>query len=122
MDLNFRSISPEMPLSEVAKAFLTYKQGGFPVAEDGRVFGIITLEDLRTVPQEKWEKTRVKKVMTGAEKLQVLRPRDNAYDAFLKLTNNDLGRLPVVDNGEVVGMVTRNSIILLLAVKCDKCI
>lgn len=122
METNFRSISPKMPLHELAKAFLTYKQGGFPVVEDGRIFGIVTLEDLRTIPQDKWEKTIVKKVMTDAEKLHFLKPKDNAFDAFLKLTNNDLGRLPVVENGEVVGMVTRNSIILLLAVKCDKSI
>ena len=122
MEDNFRSISPKMPLSELSKAFLTYKQGGFPVIHDSKVFGIVTLEDLREIPHEKWEKVKVKKVMTGLEKLQTLKPKDSAYDAFLKLTNNDLGRLPVVDGGEVVGMVTRNSIILLLAVKCDKCI
>ena len=58
--------------------------------------------------------------MTGAEKLETLQPTDTAYDAFLKLTNNDFGRLPVVENNKVIGLVTRNAIILLLAVKCDK--
>ncbi len=120
MDREFEKVQPKMLLRDLAKAFLDYKQGGFPVEEGDKLIGLVTLHDLRSVPRVKWGTTRVEAIMTGAEKLETLRPTDTAYNAFLKLTNNDFGRLPVIEKGKVVGLVTRNSIILLLAVKCDK--
>jgi len=120
MDREFKKIPPKMLLRDLAKAFLDYKQGGFPVEEGDKLIGLVTLQDLRSVPRVKWATTRVDAIMTGAEKLETLQPTDTAYDAFLKLTNNDFGRLPVVENNKVIGLVTRNAIILLLAVKCDK--
>lgn len=122
MDREFKKIPPKMLLRDLAKAFLDYKQGGFPVEEGDRLVGLVTLHDIRNVPRTKWASTRVESIMTKADKLETLKLSDNAYDAFLKLTNNDFGRLPVVENNKVVGLVTRNSIILLLAVKCDKCV
>lgn len=122
MDKNFKSVSPKMLLKDLADIFLDWKQGGFPVEEDDRLQGIVTLEDLRSVSREKWAVVRVEKIMTDAEKLETLRPTDSAYDAFLKMTHTKFGRLPVIAGKKVVGLVTRNSIILLLAVKCDKCI
>jgi len=122
MEKDFKNVTPGTLLKDLAKDFLDYKQGGFPVEENDHLVGIITIEDLRRVPRTKWSKIKVSEIMTGAEKLLTLRPADTAYDAFLKMANNEFGRLPVVENNKVVGLVTRNSIILLLAVKCDKCI
>lgn len=119
MDTNFKSVDPEMTLKKLADLFLKYKQGGFPVISNEKLVGMVTLEDLRRMPRKKWLITKVKEVMTSD--LQTLRPTDNGYDAFLKMTNYDVGRLPVVDNGKLVGLVTRNSIIFVLAVKCERC-
>ncbi len=122
MEKDFKNVPRSMTLKDLAKAFLDYKQGGFPVEENDKLLGIITIEDLRQVPRTKWAKTTVGEVMTSADKLLTIRSTDTAYDAFLKMASNEFGRLPVVENEKVVGLVTRNSIILLLAVKCDKCI
>ena len=122
MEKDFKSVPTDMSLKDLSGAFLDYKQGGFPVEENNKLLGIVTIEDLRQVPRTKWAKTKVGEIMTGAEKLMTLRPADTAYDAFLKMANNEFGRLPVVSGGKVVGLVTRNSIILLLAIKCDKCV
>lgn len=120
MDKEFKKIPPKMLLRDLARAFIDYKQGGFPVEEGDKLIGLVTLHDLRSVPRAKWNTTRVDAIMTPAKKLETLKLGDTAYDAFLKLTNNDFGRLPVVENDKVIGLVTRNAIILLLAVKCDK--
>ncbi|MBI5071306.1 site-2 protease family protein [Candidatus Falkowbacteria bacterium] len=122
MEKDFKSVPRNMTLKDLGKAFLDYKQGGFPVEENDKLLGIITIEDLRQVPRTKWAKTAVGEVMTSADKLLTIRSADTAYDAFLKMASNEFGRLPVVENEKVVGLVTRNSIILLLAVKCDNCI
>lgn len=122
MEKDFKNVPPSMLLKDLAKAFLDWKQGGFPVEENDRLVGIVTIQDLRQAPRKKWPKLTVAEIMTSAEKLTTIRPSDTAYDAFLKMANNEFGRLPVVLDNKVVGLVTRNSIILLLAVKCDKCI
>lgn len=121
MDAGFKSVDSKITLDKLADFFLQYKQGGFPVTQNGKIAGMVTLEDFREVPRKKWFETKVKEIMTGVENLQILRLTDNAYDAFLKMTSYDLGRLPVVDDGKIVGLVTRSSIIFVLAVKCEKC-
>ncbi len=122
MDKGFKNVDLEMTLDELANLFLDYKQGGFPVTKNEKLMGMVTLEDLREIPRAKWEKIKVKEIMTDLDNLQILKVTDNAYDAFLKMTNYDVGRIPVVDDGRLVGLVTRNSIILVLALRCEKCI
>jgi Zn-dependent protease/CBS domain-containing protein len=122
MNRDFVSVDPKINLTKLAGMFLDYKQGGFPVVQNQKLVGMVTLEDLREIPREKWPKVKVQEIMTKFKDLQVVELKSNAYEAFLKMTNHDVGRLPVVDNGKIVGLVTRNSIILLLAIKCERCI
>ncbi|MEE9585904.1 MAG: CBS domain-containing protein, partial [Nitrososphaerales archaeon] len=44
------------------------------------------------------------------EKLITVSPEDSATDAFTKLTKNDLGRLPVMRDDLLIGVVTRGDI------------
>jgi CBS domain-containing protein len=72
---------------------------------------MVCLEDVRKVPRSDWESVTVSQVMTPADKLDVISPQEDATDALQKLTNRDVGQIPVVQDGRLVGMLRRKDIL-----------
>ncbi len=102
------TVSPNNTLEDVL--FLIQKTGhlGFPVTEKDRLVGIITLSDITRIPDDKRVNLRVEDVMN--RNVISVTPDDNLEDALKILIKNDIGRLPVVDNGRLVGIITRSDI------------
>lgn len=109
MSRDFEAVDPSMPLDElVSQHVLTHHLHAFPAAVDGAVLrGLVTLHDVKKVPQDKWPTTRVADVMTRAEGLKKLTPRDSLALAFQLLNENRIGQVPVVERDQIVGLVTR---------------
>jgi Zn-dependent protease/CBS domain-containing protein len=82
----------------------------FPVQEDGRLVGLVTLEDIRKVPRPEWPQVQVAQIMTPAEELLVVQPDEDAADALQKLSQRDVRQLPVMRNGDMVGLLRRRDI------------
>ncbi|MDQ3927773.1 MAG: site-2 protease family protein [Chloroflexota bacterium] len=100
--------APYMTLSHLLTQFvLPYNVRAVPVAQDGQLAGIITLGDIKHVPQEEWGTVTVGQIMTGPDKLSILRPQDSLDHAMQLLNGGDFDQLPVADqHGRLVGMVT----------------
>lgn len=97
--------------------FLKYHYGGFPVVENGRPVGIVSLGDVREVPRERWESVTVTSVSRPITADSTLRPRDDAAHALSKMVQLGQGRLAVIDDGRLVGMVTRTDVTRYLEVR-----
>jgi CBS domain-containing protein len=52
--------------------------------------------------------------MTPRSKLVFLRPNESATDAFVKFSKNEIGRLPVIENEKVVGIITRSDLLRIV--------
>jgi Zn-dependent protease len=102
------------PLTTVADLVYNDVMGtddhAFPVLRDGRLVGLVTLEDVRKVPRENWERLTVAEIMTPAEKLVHVSPGDDAADAMAKLNRRDVRQLPVMENGDLVGLIRRRDL------------
>jgi Zn-dependent protease/CBS domain-containing protein len=100
-------IPPELSLQEaVEDYFLRYDHGAFPVDEQGRTIGLLTLRGVRRVPREQWPTRRVRDHMVPLSD-QVLAAPDARMDRVLdKLQDGGAGRVLVVQDGEVVGIIT----------------
>jgi Zn-dependent protease/CBS domain-containing protein len=92
---------------------------GFPVVENDQLRGIITLDDLRAVPRDAWDRTSVAQAMTPTDQLLTVAPDDCASEALEKLTHRDVNQLPVVDRERLVGVVRRRDITRWLHVHAD---
>lgn len=103
----------------VEKYFFGYHFVGFPVASDDRIVGIITLNNARVIPKELWATTLVRDVMNRITPDIILSPEDNAMDALSRMINLDIGRVLVMDNGKLVGIITRRDIMKLMEFKAD---
>ena len=104
--------TPNSTLSEVAEILSKNGIKGMPVLDDnGRLVGMVTLTDILKLHPDQRPKTKVAFVMT--KDLITAIPDDSLYTAFDKMTNNQIGRLPVVEpsNGtKLIGIITREDV------------
>lgn len=95
-------------VSELLDRMTREKHMGYPVT-DGEVEGIITFGDVSNVAPEMRDRTRVDQVMR--REVVTVDPRAQALDALRTLSDRDIGRLLVVERGELVGIVTRSDVV-----------
>ncbi|NMA24231.1 MAG: CBS domain-containing protein [Clostridiales bacterium] len=105
---NVISISPDEPASLAARLLYRHNIGSVPVCtEDGRLRGIVTDRDivLRCVAAENDpETTPVREIMSRG--LVTVSPTDDVREAARKMAQSQVRRLPVVDSGRLVGMLS----------------
>ena len=88
-----------------------------PVVQGERFVGILSVEEIRAVARERWSTTPVGHAMTPIERLAMLAPSDLVADILPRLTEQGASQLPVVVQGRLVGMLTRDAILRALAVR-----
>jgi len=99
------SVSPEMLVAEFLDRILTaHRHTHFPVARDGRLHGVLSLERLREEPQDKWEILTIGEVMKPIDESLFINVRASIEHARHKLKMNSLGFLAVIDpDGLLIG-------------------
>lgn len=78
---------------------------GLPVMEDGRLVGIVSRRDFRKIRRQKHLASPVKAFMS--REVKFIGPESRPLDAARLMVQYDLGRLPVVSEGQLIGIVTR---------------
>jgi Zn-dependent protease/CBS domain-containing protein len=120
MSREVQTVDPDLTLERlVDEYFLRFKFGRFPVVKNGELLGIITLHDIKEVPREEWAAKTAKDILTPLEKALTVRPQDEAVKALTSMAQSEVGHLLVVEDGGLVGLVTRSDIIRLIKVKSE---
>ncbi len=105
------TINPDTTIQQFVDRYLNrLKHHGYPVVEGGKVVGIICEHDIREIGIERWDEYRVEDVMVPREELHTVEPEDNAADALMIMARNDVGRLPVIKDDGLVGILTRSDV------------
>ena len=81
------------------------------VSLNGRVEGLLTRRLLAQVPKKAWAYTPLSRVMLPLWSLPSLAPEDSVSHALEQVESGRLGRLAVVRNGELLGLISREDIL-----------
>ena len=120
MRANVRAVPLTLPVSDLVYDWmLGTEERAFPVVREDRLAGLVSLEDVRKVPREKWPETTVERIMTPADQLVVVGPGEGASEALHELTRRDVQQLPVVENGKLLGMLRLRDIMRWLRLQSD---
>ena len=84
---------------------------GFPVLEQGRLVGLVTLDDVRRADRTRWDQLTVREIMTPRNKLATVTAQQDSASAFDVLMERDVRQLPVLENGELIGLLRRNDLV-----------
>jgi CBS domain-containing protein len=112
------SIPSHCTLDEaVNQYFQSYGYGGFPVLEDGRLVGLITVLEIQNVPPSLWPWRRVEQVMRPRSESLVIEPDIPVIHAMERMAREGWDRLIVMHDEEVVGLVTHSAIVHFLQLR-----
>ena len=105
-------VSMNSPIDDVVDRFLQAPaERCLPVVDHGTFEGLVCLSDLTKVPRQQWGSRTVGEIMTPVTALTVATPAEDATHALRKLAVQDVDQLPVVEEGEVRGVVRRADLI-----------
>jgi CBS domain-containing protein len=81
-----------------------------PVVSDDKVLGVLGVGQVRRMRRATWATTRVEDVMATPPKMSILAPTDPLKQALERLSRAGLDGLPVLEDGRLLGMLTRRGI------------
>ena len=100
--------SPQETLADILERLCHGTQEDFPVVEDGRFLGLlpkaVILRALKELPHE----TRVSELMVAPK--AAARPETPLSEIYRMMQRSEIGVVPVVEGGRVVGLVTLEQI------------
>jgi len=109
MSTNVQTISPSITLRELISLMFQEKHRGYPVTQDGKLTGIVTISDVQKVPEEARDSTTVGETMN--RRIYVIRPEDEAAAAMKKMADRQIRRLPVLEDEKLVGILSRSDLV-----------
>jgi CBS domain-containing protein len=99
------AMSPAVPLDPrlsvtklVDDVLPLHRQTSFPVAVNGRLQGILSLEDLKTLPREQWARTTVESVMRPVNPRLFVESSTTLDSAQEVMKQNGVGAVAVIDS------------------------
>jgi len=109
------TVAPSSSVRDLMDKMMREKHLGYPVVEGGRLVGIVTLQDAQRVPAERQPGTTIGEVMTS--QVITVSPDTPAIEAIQAVTGNRIGRLVVLDQGRVAGIVSRSDLMRVLELR-----
>ena len=107
-----KMIPPDTKIEEAGRLMYRYGHSGYPVVEDDQLIGIITRRDLDKANHHGLGHAPIKAYMSRNP--VTIKPETTIEEMQKLIIDNNIGRLPVMEDGQPVGIVTRTNIIEVL--------
>jgi len=115
MTSNYSVVPSNITVSQLVQGYIF--TSGYPyflVADEGEARGILTLQNIKAIPQKDWGVAQVKEIMTTVDKLKVAYPDQDALSLLEQMDESNINQMPVVSEGRVIGLITRDNLIRFL--------
>ena len=115
MARNVLVVPQGMPVREVIDLMYSTKHLGFPVEERGQIMGMITLADVHKLAPLDREALQVRDIMTRG--VISLPPSAPVIDALRIMSGSNIGRIPIMEGSQLVGIVSRTDIMKVIELR-----
>ncbi len=106
------AIAPDCTVADaVNQYFVPHGYGGFPVVSNGELVGLVTVLDVQAVPQTLWAWKQIGQIMRPVSPGLTIAPNMPVLDAMQRMSQEGLDRLVVMQEGQVIGLVTHSAIV-----------
>ena len=112
------TVEAHRTLREVAdQFFLRYPYKAYPVVRDGEFVGMLTLGALQGTDRDRWDVVRAGDLAGGRGPAPAVHPREPVLQALRKLAASGQSRLPVVEDGRLVGLLCGRDLLDLMEIR-----
>ncbi len=104
-----RTVTEDMTMAQAGEIMSTWGHGGLPILRAGRLIGLVTRKDYDKAHRHGLDHAPVKGFM--ARDVITVEPNTDLVELERLLATSGIGRVPVLDNDELVGIVTRKDLL-----------
>jgi Zn-dependent protease len=112
------SVPPDITVDRLITDYLfrtTLRE--FPVQRDGELLGLVSLDQFANVEKDSRSHTTVGDIMTPISDQIRISPEKMLSDALQKMNSGNINRLLVMDDGKLIGIITKTGVLRLLELK-----
>ncbi len=91
----------------------------FPVYNRDEFIGTVSLDGVKDIAKDLWGFKQVRDIMTPLEFVPCLQPSDDASEVLTRMISANIEQMPVVENGKLMGLVSRRDIMNFFKIKSD---
>lgn len=118
MSRDCSSISPDTNIEEL----VTYHMLGqgrrcLMVSENEKVIGMLALQDIKRIPRDKWSVITAREAMLSLSQLKTVSPDTELTVVLKMIISENINQIPIVENNEIIGLVTRENILSFINIR-----
>jgi Zn-dependent protease len=115
MSVQYVVVPVDLPLQQlVDEHILGRGQRCFLVNRGDETVGLTTLHRIKQVPRQRWATTTAEQVMLPREQFKSIAPDTELWSALQLMDRDGVNQLPVIADGRVAGMLSREDVIAYL--------
>ena len=114
------TIPPDLPVARFIDDYVyRYHHREFPVARDGRLLGKIGTAQVAALDRSLWPHTEVAAAAVACTPADTVSPETGVLAAIAQMSGSGRGRLFVVRDGRLIGVISQRDLIELLSAKLE---
>ena len=114
------AVQPELTIQQmINEHILTSGRRCFPVVQHNNVLGLISIHDIKAVPHEQRATKTAGETMTPLAKLRSVGPDEDLVTVMRILTEQNINQIPVVKDGNVIGMIARDNLLSFISIRSE---
>lgn len=111
------TVSPDLTVAELVDEYVyNYYHKSFPVIDRGELAGVIALDNIMVIDRRRWPWLRVGSLMRPVSPENTISPESDAAEALDTMRKNNQGRLLVVDQGKLIGVLSLRDLLDYLSI------
>ena len=114
------TVPHDITVNELVEEYVyRYHYKLFPVVRNGRLVGCVTTRQTKEVPREEWGARKVGKIAEECTEDNSVSPDMDAVKVLSTMRRNGISRLMVVEDEELIGVITLKDLLEFIAVKLE---
>jgi Zn-dependent protease len=106
------TVDSYIPVQELVDSyFYKYRFASFPVRRNEVVIGVVNRDRVKKLDKEHWSQTTVGSITDPLNDNLIVSPDESVSSAMKKLFSNEIGRVLVMDQEKLIGIVSRTDIL-----------
>jgi Zn-dependent protease/CBS domain-containing protein len=115
MNTHYAAIPADTTLEQlVDHHILGVGQRSFLVTSENRVIGLLTLHHVKQVPRSEWPTTTAAQIVIPATQMKRVEPDTGLWEALEEMDRDGVNQLPVMTDGQIRGMLSREDVVSYL--------